>query len=40
MSFHLWVAAVPALPFAATLVLAAFLAAGAYRRYARQQLGN
>ena len=40
MSFHLWVAAVPALPFSASLVLAAFLAAGAYRRYARQQLGN
>ena len=40
VSFHLWDAAVPALPFAAPLVLAAFLAVGAYRRCVRRRLGG
>ena len=40
VSFHLWDAAVPALPFAAPLVLAAFLAVGGYRRCARRRIGG
>ena len=40
VTFHLWDAAVPALPFAAPLLLAAVLAVGGYRRYVRRQLGG
>ena len=40
VSFHLWDAAVPALPFAAPLVLAACLAVGGYRRCVRRRLGG
>ena len=36
VSFHLWDAAVPALPIIAQLLLAAFLAVGGYRRYLRR----
>ena len=36
LSFHLWDAAVPALPIIAQLLLAAFLAIGGYRRYLRR----
>ena len=36
VSFHLWDAAVPALPIIAQLLLAAFLAIGGYRRYLRR----
>ena len=36
LSFHLWDAAVPALPIIAQLLLAAFLAIGGYRRYRRR----
>ena len=40
VTFHLWDAAVPALPFAAPLLLAVVLAVGGYRRYVRRQLGG
>ena len=40
VSFRLWDAAVPALPFVAPFLLAAFLAVGGYRRYARRRLGG
>jgi hypothetical protein len=36
VSFHLWDAAVPALPIIAQLLLAAFLPIGGYRRYRRR----
>ena len=36
LAFYLWDAAVPALPIIAQLLLAAFLAAGGYRRYLRR----
>ena len=36
VSFHLWDAAVPALPIIAQLLLAALLAVGGYRRYLRR----
>ena len=36
VSFYLWDAAVPVLPFIAQLLLAAFLAIGGYRRYLRR----
>ncbi len=37
LRFHLWDAAVPALPVIAQLLLAAFLAVGGYRRYRRRR---
>ena len=40
VSFRLWDAAVPALPFVAPLLLAAFLAVGGYRRHVRRRLGG
>ena len=40
VSFRLWDAAVPALPFVAPLLLAAFLAIGGYRRCVRRRLGG
>ena len=40
VSFRLWDAAVPALPFVAPLLLAAFLAVGGYRRCVRRRLGG
>ena len=40
VSFRLWDAAVPALPFVAPLLLAAFLAIGGYRGYVRRRLGG
>ena len=40
VSFRLWDAAVPALPFVAPLLLAAFLAIGGYRRHARRRPGG
>ena len=40
VSFRLWDAAVPALPFVAPLLLAVFLAIGGYRRCVRRRLGG
>ena len=40
VTLHLWDAAVPALPFAAPVLLAAFLAAGAWRRRVQRRLAS
>ena len=40
LTFNLWDAAVPALPVAAQLLLAAFLAVGGCRRYLRRRVAS